>query len=502
MLHESAVGRAYEFVRRFWLSIAAISTVLLIPCFWHAHLEAGDLASHTYNAWLAQLIAKGQAPGLFLAHQWNNVLFDFLMSGLATLFGLAIGEKIAASVAVLVFFWGAFAVASEISNVPDCNTTAWFLVPCFAVLAYGYTFEMGFINYYLSIGLAFWGMTVLARSDIRPTGSLVLDAITVLLLAAMMWLAHPLGLCVFASASAYIILARHLVPKRHIYLFSAAVLILIVVHTDIKVRHRDVPYSSDFFGLLASGADQLWVYEPHGQVTVYLATVLFVASLLFDSAQRWRTPQWRQSYLLPTQLYVLTLLAVSLIPSGLKVPHHLGMGVLGFIKERLTIVAAVFACCLLAQTKRRKWHYVGFAALAATFFSCLYVDTGRISRMEDEVEQLVASLPIGRRVISYMLVPPNNRATIECIPDRACVGRCFSYNNYEVPSGQFRVRAESSNPIVLTGDDGDAARRGDYVVQQRDLPVSLIYQCVPNTMAACLGELRAGQEVRSGGAPH
>src|ERR1035437_5530961 len=65
----SAMEAAGEFLREYWLRFVTISAVVLIPCVWHHHLEAGDLPSHLYNAWLAQLIAKGQAPGLFLAPQ-------------------------------------------------------------------------------------------------------------------------------------------------------------------------------------------------------------------------------------------------------------------------------------------------------------------------------------------------------------------------------------------------------------------------------------------------
>ena len=36
----------------------AISALLVVPCWWHRRIEAGDLASHVYNAWLAQLIEK------------------------------------------------------------------------------------------------------------------------------------------------------------------------------------------------------------------------------------------------------------------------------------------------------------------------------------------------------------------------------------------------------------------------------------------------------------
>src|SRR5690349_2789207 len=58
---------------------AAASILLVVPCFWQSRLQAGDLSSHIYNAWLAQLIAHGQAPGLFIAPQKTNVLFDWIL---------------------------------------------------------------------------------------------------------------------------------------------------------------------------------------------------------------------------------------------------------------------------------------------------------------------------------------------------------------------------------------------------------------------------------------
>src|SRR5277367_1861593 len=93
-----------------FLLVAAISALLVIPNFWHHHIQAGDLGSHTYNAWLAQLIHQGKAPGLYLATQFQNVLFDFLLSASVKLFGFTLGEKMAISACVLVFFWGVFAL--------------------------------------------------------------------------------------------------------------------------------------------------------------------------------------------------------------------------------------------------------------------------------------------------------------------------------------------------------------------------------------------------------
>ena len=97
-----------RFTRQEAARFAAVSAALLIPVYWHRRIEAGDLASHLYNAWLAQLIRQGQAPGLWIARQWNNVLFDWLLSGLGSVFGLRVAERIAVSFAVLIFFWGAF----------------------------------------------------------------------------------------------------------------------------------------------------------------------------------------------------------------------------------------------------------------------------------------------------------------------------------------------------------------------------------------------------------
>ena len=84
----------WQFVRaKKWL-ILVISAAMIVPCLWHRHIEAGDLGSHVYNAWLAQLIEKGQAPGLYIVRQWNNVLFDWLLLHTANIVGFAAAEKI------------------------------------------------------------------------------------------------------------------------------------------------------------------------------------------------------------------------------------------------------------------------------------------------------------------------------------------------------------------------------------------------------------------------
>src|ERR1700746_2106870 len=67
-----ALPAAGRFVADRWIRLLTISALILVPCFWHRHIEAGDLGSHVYNAWLAELIEHGDAPGLRIADPSTN----------------------------------------------------------------------------------------------------------------------------------------------------------------------------------------------------------------------------------------------------------------------------------------------------------------------------------------------------------------------------------------------------------------------------------------------
>jgi hypothetical protein len=150
-------SRRWFFREKLWPSIG-ISILVLLPCFWHQRIEAGDLGSHTYNSWLAQLIDRGQAPGLYTVPQWHNVLADLASTGIARVLGFTAAEKIVVGISVLIFFWGAFAFITVATR-----RAPWFLVPGIAMVAYGWTFQMGFLNYYLSVGLAFCAIALFWR---------------------------------------------------------------------------------------------------------------------------------------------------------------------------------------------------------------------------------------------------------------------------------------------------------------------------------------------------
>jgi hypothetical protein len=146
------------------LTYTLASLPILLPCFWQSRLQAGDLGSHIHNAWLAQLIHEGKAPGLVIVGLHSNVLFDWMLSGLfAAAAGVA--QRIAVAAAVVVFVWGAFAFASV------AGRRCWAMLPALAMLAYGWVYHMGLFNFYLSLGLCFCASTGRAPRFRRHTAA-------------------------------------------------------------------------------------------------------------------------------------------------------------------------------------------------------------------------------------------------------------------------------------------------------------------------------------------
>ncbi len=204
------IRQAAGFVRSSVWRVLLISALLLVPCFWHKRIEAGDLPSHTYNAWLAHLIAQGQAPGLYLETRWNNIVVDLTLEKLGAILGFVVAERILVVVAVLIFFWGAFALISAASGRPP-----WLLVPAIAMISYGWTFYSGFMNFYLSAGLGFLAAALVWHGQ----GA---DLIVAAVLAVLALLAHPLGFVCLLGMAAYFRLADVLRGWRRWALWIAA----------------------------------------------------------------------------------------------------------------------------------------------------------------------------------------------------------------------------------------------------------------------------------------
>lgn len=476
------VALGWQLLREKKWIILAISIAMIAPCLWHQRIEAGDLGSHVYNAWLAQLIEKGQAPGLYIVRQWNNVLFDWLLLHAANVAGFAAAEKIVVSLCILIFFWGVFAFVAAVSGRPP-----WFLTPCIAMLAYGYSFNMGFLNYYLSIGLAAFSLALLWRG----TG---LGRLFGVALVPFVLLAHPIGFLWLIGTALYLILWAKLPSWWKLPVPAAAVALLFYVHWYLAHRVQfPVDWSDTPFYLL-NGADQLVLY---GQRYVWLAwtALLFgIVSLIFQARASKGDKASLKLLILPTQLYFVAICAIALLPEDLR--PSLDGGWIGLLVFRLTTIAAIFGLCVLACLPPRKWQFAGYMAVAIVFFVFLYQDTKALNRMESNAEKLLAELPYGTRIVPTIGAPDDSRVQfIGHLVDRACIGRCFTHSNYEPSSGQFRVRARKGSPVATdSADDSSDMEAGSYEVQDTDLPLVQIYQCdEADPTRLCLHNLAAGE---------
>jgi len=477
--NESALRHSARFVREHWRRFAAISAIVLIPCYWHRVIVSADLGSHLYNAWLAQLAERGQAPGLWLARQWTNVLFDYLLSALGSAFGWQSAEKIGVSIAVLIFFWGMFALVSATTR-----RAPWFLAPCLAMFTYGYTFHMGFFNYYLSLGLSFFGLAIFWRGR-------GWERLAPLVLAPLIMLAHPLGLIWLAGGCAYIGMAEILPRRYHVLLFLAAAGLLVGTHVYLWHRYVADPHLGPFYEF--NGADQLLLFGDRYGICYWALVVFAAIALSMDAIRRRCEPQWWKYYWIPLQLYILAEVGVYFLPRGIHFPHK--AAAIALVTERLTSISAAIACCLLGAMKPSKWHLAGFLAIATVFFSFIYQDTGKLDGIERQIERLVSALPPDQRVLGTIDSPPGSRITIQHLLDRACIGRCFSYGNYEPGSAMFRVRALPGNPYAMS-DYADAVsmENGEYEVQPEDLPAYDVYECSLSGTDLCIAPLHAGDD--------
>jgi len=461
--------------------VLLVSAAMLIPCFWQRHIQAGDLASHVYNAWLAQLVGEGKAPGVHLVWQWQNVVFDLMLLHLGKVFGFGAAEKLAVSACVLVFFWGVFTLISVATR-----QRPWLLAPGLAMLAYGYVFYMGFMNYYLSLGLACFGLAALWHGGRR-------GILLAVLLAPLTLLAHPLGFLWLVAAGAYRLLWPRVRGWAEWFPPAAAVGIGLLVRW-VLARHPEFqPDWPDKPFFQWNGADQFWVFRPATQYMA-LAMIVFVAAATLLDLLPWRqgraNSKERRLFL---EFYAVAFCLTSLLPENLRPDQNAGW--IGLLVTRLTLISAIFTFCWLGTLRPRRWHFFALAGCAALYFTFVYRDTRLANQMEENAERITRELPPGTRVIATIFEPANYRMVTLHVVDRACVGHCFLYSNYEPATKQFRLRVREGSPVVVSStDDSEDMQSGFYEVQDEDLPLKEIYQCDAKDWAKlCIRDLQAGE---------
>ncbi len=429
------------------------SVLLLVPCYWQPRLQLGDLSSHIYNAWLAQLIESGRAPGLVIVPQTTNVLFDLMLSGLFKALGAEAAQRISVSLAVLTFVWGAFAFVSVVAG-----RRAWGLMPVIAMLAYGWVLHMGLLNFYLSLGLCFWALALAWEWKPRRVAA----AAPVLILA---YVAHGLPVAWTVALLAYVWVARPMTPPKRAILMAASLAVMVAARALVTgmMSYIWVPQQI----ITITGIDQLWVFDDKYLVPflgLLLVSVLLFVRLLGKSGARDVVSG------LPFQIGVLSAAGVCIVPTRLQIPGY--NHALVYIAERMSLAVGICLCAVLAAAPMRAHHRYAMGVLALLFFGFLYRDESALNAFEARMTRSVSQLPPGQRVVSAIDDPTLRVNALVHMIDRACLGRCYSYANYEPSTAQFRIRAVAENPIVVsTYEDSWFLQTGSYVVKERDLPL-------------------------------
>jgi hypothetical protein len=359
----------------------ALSVLLLAPVYWQPRVQAGDLSSHVYNAWLTHLIETGRTQGLVIVSQTTNILFDLMLGGLFRLFGAELAQRISVSVAVLVFVWGAFRFVSVAGGRP-----AWHLLPCIAMLAYGWVFHMGFFNFYLSMGLCFWVLAVVW--EWRPRSVAIAAP-----LLALACLAHALPVVWTVGLLVYQGLARRMSPRARVFVTAGWLLGMVLLQ--IVVGHTMFSrWSPQQIGM-ATGADQVWVFD--GKYYVVLVGLLIVWGMLFLDLLKDSGPRSVVSSL-PFQFCVISAAAVSALPTIILLPgfHHS----LVYIAERMSLGVGICVCALLAAARPRAFQRYAMALVVAVFFGFLYRDEKILNAIEDRMGGVISQIPAGQRLVS------------------------------------------------------------------------------------------------------
>lgn len=451
-----------------------ISVTLVAPCFWLPRLVAGDLGSHTYNVWLVQLIRAGQAPGLWIERIYTNVLFDVWMERLVGLLGWELGERLAVATAVLTLFWGAWQWVRRTTHASPAPVG-----PLLAMFAYGWVFHVGFFNFYWSLGFCFWALAMSEWSDPRVRRwwwAPLVPAVA----------AHVLPVAWAGALWAYGQVLRRAPGRRRMLLLGAGVVALAAASAIVRMLY--VTLWSGQQTLATIGFDQLWLLDMRyfAVATAYLAIwglgLLFV---LYAEAPG-RLGQRRAVH-----YAVLTAAAGGLVPWVINLPWF--SGPLSFITQRMSLAVAVLLCGLLPLSRRAGKLMYPAMAVAAVYFGMLYVDFREIGAVEEALARAVRTVPAGARVAAHIDLDAGRLYPYLHMVDKACIGHCYSYGNYEASTTQFRVRARTGNGIVAADVPSSLAlQTGRYTVKDGEAPI-YFFLWVDGKFV--MRELRAGEKM-------
>jgi len=416
------------------LLVFALSVVMLIPCVWQDHIQAGDLSSHLYNAWLAGQIDLGAVKGLTIVPQSTNILTDWVLERLIYRNGPVVAERLVSAAAVLIFFWGAF-YAVEITT----GRRPWLFSPLLAMFAYGLVFHFGFLNFYLSVGLCLWILGLCWNFSPKK-------ALAAVPLAILSFMAHALPVVWVASVLAYLYIVRRIPSPWRIAAPLGGVAVLAAIRSFI-ISHYPYRWSSEQALSLSGiggmiGVEQFRLYD--SKYLIVSITILIVLLVLFlerlDQGDMLTDPI--------VHIWSLHVVALALMPSAFQLPQYKQM--LAYIPQRISLLAGIVFIMMVGRARYGRGITRFTAVIATLFFTCLYLDGLAFNRVENEVASLAAKLPPGQRVVAALFDSGAYINPMGHVADRACIAHCFSYGNYEPASQQFRIRVSGPNQVIAS----------------------------------------------------
>jgi hypothetical protein len=299
------------------------------------------------------------------------VLFDLMVASLFRVGGAEFAQRVSVSIAVLIFMWGAFRFIAVVSG-----RRPWHMIASVAMLAYGWVFHMGFFNFYLSMGLCFWALSVAWNATPRR---LALAAP----LLAVAYVAHALPVVWAVGLCAYQVVASRLSARARAYVTAGWFLAMLVLNFAIgkATFTRWTPQQIK----MATGADQVWVFD--GKYYFVLVGLLVVWGLLFLDLVKLRGAREVVTSI-PFQFCAISAAAVFILPTTVHLPgfNHS----LVYISERMSLGVGVCVCAVLAAGVPRRFERYALIAVAVLFFGFLYRDERVLNAAEDRMESALA----------------------------------------------------------------------------------------------------------------
>jgi hypothetical protein len=264
-------------------------------------------------------------------------------------------------------------------------------------------------------------------------------------------LAQPLPVLWAIAILAYVYLARNLPEKFRLLLPAVCIAALVLART--VILHYWFAIWDWRQGLHATGADQAYMFGSHYRLTTLALAAVWAMAILHLSHDRGWSGLLRS---IPFQVYTISVLGCFLLPYTILFPWY--KAAFGGVAERVAWLSTIFICALSTEVKYPARYGVAFGAIALMFFAFLFSDVRAINGLEQKLDALVSSLPPNQRVIGEVRYPPNSGFDESMLIDRACIGRCFSFANYEAATEQFRVHAIPGNSIVAWRAESTPAR--------------------------------------------